>query len=58
MHSVAFAITEHITVGTYSFAHPFAVAVWLKFIAPDIPKIVFIDIALMIVAAYACASRY
>ena len=53
MHAAAIAITEHIALGTVVTAHPFSVAVNIKASLPYIHEVVSVDIALMIVGAYA-----
>ena len=58
VHSVAFAEFPNLAVGTFVFLHPFAIAVWLEFVFPHFPKVVFVDIALVVVATDAGACRY
>ena len=47
MHAVTFAITEHFAVGALPFACPFAVAVRLEFVVPDVDEFIFVDIPLV-----------
>ena len=51
MHAVAFAIAEHVAVGTLSFPGPFPVAIFLEAVVPDVDKAVFVDVSLVIVGA-------
>ena len=57
MHAVALTIPPHLAFGTLVGLHPFAVAVDLKLVLPNVPKAVLIDIALVVVAADAKAAR-
>ena len=56
MHSVALAVTEVFTFGTFARLHPRAVAIWLIAIFPYIYEIILVDVALCQVAAYAGAG--
>ena len=58
MHAIALAITPHLTSLTNSVLHPFMVSVHLILVLPYIPKVVVVDIALMVVAPDAEAARY
>ena len=51
VHSAAFAIAEHVAVGTLSFPGPFPVAIFLEAVVPDVDKAVFVDVSLVIVGA-------
>ena len=51
VHAIALAIAPHLAMLTLVGLHPFPVAVDLKFILPNVPEIVLVDIALMIIAA-------
>ena len=57
MHAVALAIAPHLAMLTLVGLHPFSVAVDLEFVLPNVPKTVLVDIALMVVAADAEATR-
>ena len=57
MHAVAEAVSPHLAVGTLVSLHPFAIAIDIKSILPDIPKTILIDVSLMIVIANAKATR-
>lgn len=56
MHAVAETIAPHLTVGAVVFFHPFAVAVKLIFVLPDIPEAVLVYVSLMVVVANAQAA--
>ena len=57
MHAVALAIAPHLAMLTLVGLHPFSVAVDLEFVLPNVPKTVLVDIALMVVATNAEATR-
>ena len=57
VHAVAEAIAPHLAVGTLAGLHPFPVTIHLKLVLPNIPKVVLIDISLMVVGTDAEASR-
>ena len=57
VHSVAFAVAEHRAVGALAFAHPLSISIRLKSGVPDLPKIIFVDVTLMVVASDARTSR-
>ena len=57
MEAVAEAVAPHLAVRALTGFHPFAVAIKLKTVLPDIPEAVFIDVSLMIVGADAEAAR-
>lgn len=42
--TIAFAVTKHIAIGTFTFAHPLSVAIEFKSVLPNIPKTIFIDL--------------
>lgn len=58
MHAVAFAEFPYFAVGAFIFSHPFTITIWFEFVFPNIPEIVFVDIALMEIATDAGARRY
>ena len=51
MEAVAEAVTPHPTMFARTSLHPLAVAVLLESFLPYIPKTIFVDVALMVVAA-------
>ena len=57
MHAVALAIAPHLAMLTLVGLHPFPVAINLEFVLPNVPKTVLVDIALMVIAADAEATR-
>lgn len=57
MHSITLTITPHLTIGALVGLHPFSVAVNLELVLPNVPEAVAVDVALMVVAAYAEAAR-
>ena len=58
VHTPTFAVAEEIAVvARCKFAHPLAVAVVFKAILPYLPEIIVIDIALVVLATHAGASR-
>ena len=58
VHASTFAVAEEFAVvARCKFAHPLAVAVWLEAVLPHIPEIVVVDIALVVLATHAGASR-
>ena len=57
VHAVALAIAPHLAMLALVGLHPFPVAVNLEFVLPNVPKTVLVDIALMVVAADAEATR-
>ena len=58
VHSAALAVTPHLAVAALTRLHPTAVTVRFEAVLPDIPKVISMDIALMVIAAYAKAARY
>ena len=56
MEAVAEAVAPHLAFGTLAGFHPFAVAVKLESVLPDVPEAVLIDISLMVVGSYAEAA--
>ena len=59
MHTVAFAVVKGFAVlARLEFAHPAAVAVGFESVLPHIPERVFVDVALVVLPAYARASGY
>ena len=57
VHPVAQAVAPHLAVGALVGLHPFAVAIDLELVLPHFPEAILIDIALVVVAAYAEAAR-
>ena len=57
VEAVALAIAPHLALGALVFLHPLAVAIHLVLVLPDVPEAVLVDVALMVVAADAEASR-
>ena len=57
VHAVALAIAPHLAMLTLVGLHPFPVAVNLEFVLPNVPETVLVDIALMVIAADAEATR-
>ena len=57
MHAVAFAVAEHLAVGTVAFACPVAVSVHLEAVFPYVPDVVLVDVALIETAANRGAGR-
>ena len=51
MESVAFTITEHLAFAAFVFLHPTAVAEHLITVGPHIPKIICVDVALVVVGS-------
>ena len=59
VHASTFAVAEEFAVvARCEFTHPLAVAVGLKAILPYLPKVIVVDIALVVLATHTCASRY
>ena len=59
MHTVAFAVVKGFAVlARLEFAHPAAVAVGFESVLPHIPERVFVDVALVVLPAYARAGGY
>ena len=58
MHTVALAIAPESAVGAFPGFHPVMVAVFFISVLPDFPEVVFIDITLPVVCAYARARPY
>ena len=58
MHGAALAVSPNFAVRALPRLHPAAVAVGLESILPHIPEIIIVDVALMVVAAYAQAAGY
>ena len=56
MHAIALTISPHLAIGTLVGLHPSPVAIDLELVLPNVPKTVFVDVALMIVAADAEAA--
>ncbi len=57
VHAATLAVAPHVAVGTGSGLFPRTVAEQLETVLPDIPEIVAVDIALMVVGTDAAASR-
>ena len=57
MHAIALTIPPHLAIGALVGLHPSPVAIDLELVLPNIPKTVFVDVALMIVATDAEAAR-
>lgn len=57
MHSIALAITPHLTIGALVGLHPFSVAVNLELILPNFPEAIAVNVALMVVTAYTETAR-
>ena len=58
MHGAALAVPPGFAVRALPRLHPAAVAVGLESVLPHIPEIIIVDVALMVVAAYAQAAGY
>ena len=58
MHASATAELPHLTFAALARACPVTVAELLEAVLPYVPEVVAVDVALRIVAAYACATRY
>ena len=58
MHAVALTVAEPSAFAALVLLHPRAVAIWLKTVFPYFYEIILVDIALMIIRAYASASGY
>ena len=56
MHPITLAEFPHITICTWSGMHPFAIPVGLELVLPHIGESVFVDVALIILAADAQAT--
>jgi len=56
MHAIALTIPPHLAIGALVGLHPSPVAIDLELVLPNVPKTVFVDVALMIVAADAEAA--
>ena len=57
MEAITLTIAEHVALGTLALPHPLAVPIQFETVVPHIPEAVAIDVSLVIVAAYAQASR-
>ena len=57
VHGSALAVAPHLAVPALTRLHPAAVTVQFESVFPDIPEIICVDIALMVVTAYAQAAR-
>ena len=57
MHAIAKAKRIHFTVGAFAFFSPAAVTIFNKAAIPYIPKIVFVNITLYVIAANAAAPQ-
>lgn len=58
MHGAALAVAPGFAVAALACLHPAAVAVGLEAVLPDIPEIILVDVALVVVAAYAQTAGY
>ena len=58
VHAAALAVAPHLAAGAGVFVRPLAVAVRLEAVLPHLPEVVAVDVALVEIAAYACAARY
>lgn len=58
VQSVAVAVAPHLAVGTFAGAGPLPVAEGGELLFPHVDEVVGVDIALVVVAAYAGACRY
>ena len=58
VHGAALAVAPGFAVAALVCLHPAAVAVGLEAVLPDIPEIILVDVALVVVAAYAQAAGY
>ena len=58
MKTISETITPHFAAFAFVNFHPLSVAVFFKFVLPNLPEAVVIDISLMVVAADAQAARY
>ena len=56
VEAVAEAVAPHLAVGALVGLHPFAVSIDLEFVLPHLPETVLIDVALVVIAAYAEAA--
>ena len=56
MHGAALAVTPDFAVGALILLHPFAVAVQFETVFPQIPEVVGMDVALVVVTANAQAT--
>lgn len=56
MHAVALAVAPEFAIGTCACLHPATVAIFFKAVLPHIPEIIFVDVALPEVGAYAWTS--
>ena len=58
VHAPTLAVAEELAVFAWlQLLHPFAIAVWFEAIFPDIPKIILIDIALIVLTSDTRACR-
>ena len=55
VHATAFAVAKHLTIGTLIFFHPTAVAIILEPVFPHVPKIVLVDVSLIVFSSNAGA---
>ena len=57
MHSVSFTVAEHLAILADTLLCPFAMAKDLKAVFPHIPKVILVDVPLLVVVADARACR-
>ena len=58
VHCTALTVAPDLAVCAFAGLHPFAVPVQFEAVLPQIPEIIGMDIALIVITAYAQAARY
>lgn len=57
MHATSLTIAEHVAFTTVLLVHPFSVSIKLETVFPHVHEVVLIDVALVVIGAYAGAGR-